>query len=138
MYPSVELSVHIRRTDKIGTEASFHSLEEYMVHVEQYYKLKELSEKVDKKRIYLATDEWTLFSEIRRKYVQLFCKSTLRRTHARFPQVSRVRDSWRRIDIQNRVARQTLFRPIVERYHHGHTFFIALRPFGLYFFVAGR
>lgn len=61
--------VHIRRTDKVGTEAAFHKLDEYMVHVEQYYKYKELTDKVDKKRVYLATDEPKLFSEAKRKYV---------------------------------------------------------------------
>lgn len=40
-----------------------------MVHVEQYYKNKELSEKVDKKRVYLATDEPKLFSEAKHKCV---------------------------------------------------------------------
>ncbi|XP_060867737.1 alpha-(1,6)-fucosyltransferase [Metopolophium dirhodum] len=62
------VGVHIRRTDKVGTEAAFHKLDEYMVHVEQYYKYKELTDKVDKKRVYLATDEPKLFSEAKRKY----------------------------------------------------------------------
>jgi len=62
--------VHIRRTDKVGTEAAFHKLDEYMVHVEQYYKYKELTDKVDKKRVYLATDEPKLFSEAKRKCVK--------------------------------------------------------------------
>lgn len=63
-------SVHIRRTDKVGTEAAFHKLDEYMTHVEQYYKHKELSGKVDKKRVYLATDEPKVFSEAKRKCVK--------------------------------------------------------------------
>jgi len=62
--------VYIRRTDKIKTEASLHTLDEYMVHVEEYYKLKELSGDVNRKRIYLATDEPTLFDEAKRKYVK--------------------------------------------------------------------
>lgn len=62
--------VHIRRTDKVGTEAAFHKLDEYMVHVEQYYKYKEITDKVDKKRVYLATDEPKLFSEAKRKCVK--------------------------------------------------------------------
>lgn len=62
--------VHIRRTDKVGTEAAFHKLDEYMVHVEQYYKYKELTDKIDKKRVYLATDEPKLFSEAKRKCVK--------------------------------------------------------------------
>jgi len=62
--------VHIRRTDKIITEASLHTLDEYMVHVEEYYKRKELSGEVKRKRIYLATDEPTLFDEAKRKCVK--------------------------------------------------------------------
>lgn len=75
MYNFVELfilylyRVHIRRTDKVGTEAAFHKLEEYMAHVELYFKHKELSEKIIKKRVYLATDEPKLFSEAKEKYV---------------------------------------------------------------------
>lgn len=41
-----------------------------MVHVEQYYKYKELTDKFDKKRVYLATDEPKLFSEAKRKCVK--------------------------------------------------------------------
>lgn len=69
IYVSNEHSVHIRRIDKIGKEADFYDLDEYMIQVEKYYKIRELSEKVIKKRIYLATDESTLFSEARRKCV---------------------------------------------------------------------
>ncbi|CAI6346690.1 unnamed protein product [Macrosiphum euphorbiae] len=39
-----------------------------MYHVEEYYKLKELNGEYDTKRIYLATDEPTLFDEARLKY----------------------------------------------------------------------
>jgi glycoprotein 6-alpha-L-fucosyltransferase len=62
--------VHVRRADKINKDAGFHALEEYMIHVEEYYKLKELSGQIKKKRIYLATDEPNLFAEAKRKYVK--------------------------------------------------------------------
>lgn len=62
------VGVHIRRTDKINFEASLHTLDEYMVHVEEYYKRKELSGEVNRKRIYLATDEPNLFGEAKRNY----------------------------------------------------------------------
>ncbi|XP_060868919.1 alpha-(1,6)-fucosyltransferase-like isoform X2 [Metopolophium dirhodum] len=62
------VGLHIRRTDKLIKEASLHRLEEYMYHVEEYYKLKELDGVYDTKRIYLATDEPTLFDEARLKY----------------------------------------------------------------------
>ncbi|XP_060867350.1 alpha-(1,6)-fucosyltransferase-like [Metopolophium dirhodum] len=62
------VGLHIRRTDKLINEASLHKLEEYMYHVEEYYKLRELDGVYDAKRIYLATDEPTLFDEARLKY----------------------------------------------------------------------
>ncbi|KAL5243985.1 hypothetical protein ACI65C_011395 [Semiaphis heraclei] len=62
------VGIHVRRTDKLLGEASFHKLEEYMYHVEEYYKLKELNGEYHKKRIYLATDDATLFDEARLKY----------------------------------------------------------------------
>lgn len=62
-------SVHIRRTDKVGTEAAFHRLDEYMLHVEEYYKSLELTQTVTQKRVYIATDEPKIFNEARIKYV---------------------------------------------------------------------
>ncbi|XP_029342404.1 alpha-(1,6)-fucosyltransferase-like [Acyrthosiphon pisum] len=62
------VGLHIRRSDKLIKEASLHKLEEYMYHVEEYYKLKELDGVNDTKRIYLATDDPTLFDEARLKY----------------------------------------------------------------------
>lgn len=40
-----------------------------MIHVEQYYRYKELSNTIDKKRVYLATDEPKLFDEVKHKCV---------------------------------------------------------------------
>ncbi|XP_015906014.1 alpha-(1,6)-fucosyltransferase [Parasteatoda tepidariorum] len=62
------VGIHVRRTDKIGTEAQFHSIEEYMEHVEDYFRLLELKSSVDKRRVYLATDDPTLLAESRKKY----------------------------------------------------------------------
>jgi glycoprotein 6-alpha-L-fucosyltransferase len=31
------VGIHVRRTDKVGTEAAFHPLSEYMQYVEDYY-----------------------------------------------------------------------------------------------------
>ncbi|CAH1725613.1 unnamed protein product [Aphis gossypii] len=59
------VGVHIRRTDKIS---SFHRLEEYMYYVEEYYKLQELNGEVIYRKIYLATDDPTLFKEAYDKY----------------------------------------------------------------------
>ena len=50
-------SVHVRRTDKVGTEAAFHGIEEYMTAVDDYYDQLELTEKVDKRRVFVASDD---------------------------------------------------------------------------------
>ena len=65
-------SVHVRRTDKVGTEADFHPIQEYMTHVENYYDLLEKRQPVTKRRIYLATDEPKLLEETRKKYINLY------------------------------------------------------------------
>lgn len=61
-------SVHIRRTDKVGTEAAFHPLEEYMNHVEEYYKQLEMTQPVDVRRVYLASDDPTVLKDAKAKY----------------------------------------------------------------------
>lgn len=60
--------VHVRRTDKVGTEAAFHNIDEYMNAVEEYYNQLELKEHVDKRRIYLATDDPKVISDAKEKY----------------------------------------------------------------------
>ena len=59
--------MHVRRTDKVHVEAGFHSIEEYMYHVDLHYKKLELSEKVDKKRVFLATDDPSVLPEAKEK-----------------------------------------------------------------------
>lgn len=61
--------VHVRRTDKVGTEAAYHSLEEYMFYVDEYYNLLEKHQQVDKRRIYLATDDANLLKEAKLQWV---------------------------------------------------------------------
>ncbi len=66
-------SVHVRRTDKVGTEAAFHSIDEYMHHVIEWFTLYEKiqppSEKTNPppRRVYLATDEPSLLAEAKKK-----------------------------------------------------------------------
>ncbi|XP_077997267.1 alpha-(1,6)-fucosyltransferase-like [Glandiceps talaboti] len=62
------VGVHVRRTDKVGTEAAFHNIEEYMFHVEEYYERLKLKQDVPIKRVYLATDDPKLLPEAREKY----------------------------------------------------------------------
>jgi glycoprotein 6-alpha-L-fucosyltransferase len=52
------VGVHVRRTDKVGTEAAFHGIDEYMPHVEEFFRLQDLiNEKQLKRVVYLATDD---------------------------------------------------------------------------------
>ncbi len=51
----------------MGTEAQYHSLDEYMFHVEEYYKSLELTQTVNQKRVYIATDEPKVFEEAKIK-----------------------------------------------------------------------
>ncbi|CAH1790772.1 unnamed protein product, partial [Owenia fusiformis] len=67
-FESPIVGVHVRRTDKVGTEAAFHSIDEYMVHVEEYYARLARRQTVHRKRVYLATDEPNLLAEAKQKY----------------------------------------------------------------------
>ena len=60
-------SVQVRRTDKINTEAAFHSIEEYMYWVDLYYNKLEKVQVVEKRRVYLATDDGNLLPEAKMK-----------------------------------------------------------------------
>lgn len=53
----------------MGTEAAFHPIEEYMIHVEEQFQLLARRVHVDKKRVYLATDDPSLLQEARNKSV---------------------------------------------------------------------
>jgi glycoprotein 6-alpha-L-fucosyltransferase len=65
--------IHVRRTDKIGNEAAFHNLSEYMRYVGDYYMIYQYQNPNVNltKRVYLATDEPTVFKEARTKYEEL-------------------------------------------------------------------
>ncbi|XP_043065884.1 alpha-(1,6)-fucosyltransferase-like [Drosophila bipectinata] len=62
------VGVHVRRTDKVGTEAACHSVEEYMTHVEDYYRTLEVNGTSVTRRIFLASDDALVIEEARRKY----------------------------------------------------------------------
>ncbi|XP_068159454.1 alpha-(1,6)-fucosyltransferase [Drosophila tropicalis] len=64
------VGVHVRRTDKVGTEAAFHSIEEYMTHVEDYYRTLEINGTAVVRRIFLASDDARVIEEARKKYPQ--------------------------------------------------------------------
>jgi len=67
-FKSPIVGVQVRRTDKINLEAAFHRIEEYMYWVDLYYKKLALTQKLDKKRVFIATDDPTVLPEARKKY----------------------------------------------------------------------
>ncbi|XP_017767403.1 PREDICTED: alpha-(1,6)-fucosyltransferase [Eufriesea mexicana] len=60
------VGIHVRRTDKVGTEAAYHDIDEYMVKVEQYFD--ELETKPDVKRVFLASDDPKAIITARSRY----------------------------------------------------------------------
>ena len=67
MTPTKFSSIQVRRTDKINVEAAFHGIQEYMYWVELYYEKLKLTETIEKKRVYLATDDPTVLDEAKAK-----------------------------------------------------------------------
>uniref|UniRef100_A0A1A9VF78 Alpha-(1,6)-fucosyltransferase n=1 Tax=Glossina austeni TaxID=7395 RepID=A0A1A9VF78_GLOAU len=62
------VGVHVRRTDKLKSEAALHSIEEYMTHVEDYFLTLESTGTTITRRIFLATDDAQVIDEARKKY----------------------------------------------------------------------
>lgn len=52
----------------MGTEADFHSIDEYMTYVEDYYQTLEMNGTVMPRRIFLASDDAKVIREARNKY----------------------------------------------------------------------
>ena len=61
------VGVHVRRHDKV-LEARLFDIEDYMTRVEEYYSLLSLTETVNVKRVFLATDEVEVLQEAKQKY----------------------------------------------------------------------
>jgi glycoprotein 6-alpha-L-fucosyltransferase len=66
-YQKPIVAVHIRRGNKI-TETPYTPVDLYMDHVNGFYDQLELTQKVDKRRIFLLTDEPKVIEEIRANY----------------------------------------------------------------------
>jgi len=65
------VGIHIRRTDKVGTEAAFHGVDEYMKHVAEYFDRVEVKSggvPLAEKRVYVASDDSKVLAECRKKY----------------------------------------------------------------------
>ncbi len=57
----------MRRTDKVGTEAAFHSIDEYMLFVADFFDKLEIKEKIKVRRVYLASDDPSVLPEAKKK-----------------------------------------------------------------------
>ncbi|PAV69787.1 hypothetical protein WR25_17471 [Diploscapter pachys] len=65
------VGLQVRRTDKVGTEAQFHSVGEYMEWAEIWFKVQERKTgKPIKRRVYVATDDPSVVPETRKLYPQ--------------------------------------------------------------------
>lgn len=60
------VGIHVRRTDKVGTEAAFHDIDEYMVKVEQYFNQLENPPQV--RRVFVASDDPKVITNARKRY----------------------------------------------------------------------
>ena len=54
-------------------EASYHSLDEYMVHAAEWYDAYELTHPNVKRKIFLATDESAIIKEATTRYRYIYC-----------------------------------------------------------------
>lgn len=62
------VGIHVRRTDKVGTEAAFHKLDEYMKHVDAFYTQLDLKEPVKTRRVYVASDDSNVLTEAQKRF----------------------------------------------------------------------
>ncbi|XP_049875069.1 alpha-(1,6)-fucosyltransferase isoform X2 [Pectinophora gossypiella] len=66
------VGVHVRRTDKVGTEAAFHHIHEYMAQAQQYWLLQDrLRPAPVPRRVYLASDDASVLEEARKRYPEV-------------------------------------------------------------------
>lgn len=72
------VGLQIRRTDKVGTEAQFHGLDEYVAWAEVWFRVQELKKvfcifdenlkgEALPRKIYIATDDASVFNEAKNK-----------------------------------------------------------------------
>ncbi|KAF7640162.1 hypothetical protein Mgra_00000606 [Meloidogyne graminicola] len=64
------VGIQIRRTDKVGSEAAFHNLEEYMEWADLWFRIEKrrLNFPLLPKRIFIATDDPLVIKEAKEKY----------------------------------------------------------------------
>ena len=61
------VGIHVRRSDKVVSEARPYDLERYMEFVDEYYERLEMVQKVDQRRVFLASDAPSVYTEFRMK-----------------------------------------------------------------------
>ncbi|KII63762.1 Alpha-(1,6)-fucosyltransferase [Thelohanellus kitauei] len=61
------VGVYVRREDKLRREAKCYPIEEYMKYVQLYFRKLELTSKISKKSVYLATDDRAVIAKFRKK-----------------------------------------------------------------------
>ncbi|KAK4887716.1 hypothetical protein RN001_003987 [Aquatica leii] len=64
------VGIQVRRTDKLVNEAKFYSIEKYMDIVDEYYNSIELKTNFTKRRVYIATEDYSVITETKAKYPQ--------------------------------------------------------------------
>ncbi|TRY62878.1 hypothetical protein TCAL_10341 [Tigriopus californicus] len=69
-FSSPMVGIHVRRTDKVGTEAAFHGVDEYMKHVKEYFQLQEVRQgrPIVTKSVYVASDDPKVLAECQKNY----------------------------------------------------------------------
>ncbi|XP_012276842.1 alpha-(1,6)-fucosyltransferase [Orussus abietinus] len=60
------VGIHVRRTDKVGTEAAYHDIDEYMAKAEEYFD--QLETKPSVKRVFIASDDPKVINNARSRY----------------------------------------------------------------------
>ncbi|XP_049855668.1 alpha-(1,6)-fucosyltransferase-like [Schistocerca gregaria] len=61
------VGIHVRRSDKLFHEAEYHAVDEYMAAVEDIYETLEITNGGGARKIYVATDDVSVFDEINKK-----------------------------------------------------------------------
>ncbi|KAH3859244.1 alpha-(1,6)-fucosyltransferase-like isoform X2 [Dreissena polymorpha] len=62
------VGVHVRRTDKVGMEAQFHSVDEYMRYANEWFDIYEKQHPGVQRRVYLASDDPGVLHEAKKNY----------------------------------------------------------------------
>ena len=63
------VGLQIRRTDKVGTEAAFHGVEEYMKWADLFFRIQERRQNTTlQRRVFVATDDPKAVEQIKEKY----------------------------------------------------------------------